>query len=532
MPALRARADTRRKSPSEPASGRPTGRALRWGVAAGVGGLMAFALAGPGAGIADAATTTYEVSFQANNNVLYSYTSAGTKTPTTLGMLAGTSPSSAQLSDGTFISAFQDNAHDLYLYKWAGTKISTTLGMDAGTSPALAGLPTGAGWVAAFQTNNNDLYIYTSAGKETNTGLGMEAGTSPAIAVQADGSWAVAFQANNGTLHTYTSTGSNAATTDGMNTTSSPSIAALPNGSYEIAFEANNSNLDTFHTGGSTTATGLGMDTGTSPSLAVQGNGNWDVGFQTNNNVLDTYSYDGDSAPTSDAMAAGTSPSVIPDSGGTYDMAFEANNDNLDVFHTGGSTNATGLGMLAGTSPSLAPTPPTTPGGSTGAQIVSWAESQVSYQDNPAGTYCNAFSAYWDAGTADCGNTGNLDETWCADFAAWAWRKAGVAFTYGFAAGDIDAGAASFYTWGVDHGTWHAAGSGYTPQPGDAVIYGLNSAGSYADHVAIVTSFTAGDAGPNVVNGDWWSTGNGEVIAANDQTTATGSDGISGYVTP
>jgi hypothetical protein len=109
---------------------------------------------------------------------------------------------------------------------------------------------------------------------------------------------------------------------------------------------------------------------------------------------------------------------------------------------------------------------------------------------------------------------------------------AGVSFTYGFGAGDINAGSASFYQWGVAHGTWHAAGSGYTPRPGDAVIYGLNSAGTDADHVAIVTSYTPGEAGPNVVNGDWWSSGNGGVVAANDQTTATGSDGISGYVTP
>lgn len=43
---------------------------------------------------------------------------------------------------------------------------------------------------------------------------------------------------------------------------------------------------------------------------------------------------------------------------------------------------------------------------------------------------------------------------------------------------------------------------------------------------------TGGDgaAGPDVVNGDWWSSGNGGVVAAADQTTATGTDGISGYL--
>jgi hypothetical protein len=113
-----------------------------------------------------------------------------------------------------------------------------------------------------------------------------------------------------------------------------------------------------------------------------------------------------------------------------------------------------------------------------------------------------------------------------------AWRQAGVSFTYGYDSGDINGAAASFYQWGAAHGTWHAAGSGYTPQPGDAVVYGLNSAGTSADHVAIVSSYTSGDAGPNVVNGDWWVSGNGGVVAASDQTTATGSDSISGYATP
>ena len=68
---------------------------------------------------------------------------------------------------------------------------------------------------------------------------------------------------------------------------------------------------------------------------------------------------------------------------------------------------------------------------------------------------------------------------------------------------------------------------------GDAVIYGLNSAGTSADHVAIVVSYTPGDAGPNVVNGDFGhSSGDDGVHSGSDQITATGTDGISGYVSP
>ena len=60
------------------------------------------------------------------------------------------------------------------------------------------------------------------------------------------------------------------------------------------------------------------------------------------------------------------------------------------------------------------------------ARIVAIAQGQVGYTTDPASTYCNKFSAYWDAGADDCGN-GNLDEEWCADFAAWVWKQAGGA---------------------------------------------------------------------------------------------------------
>ena len=107
-----------------------------------------------------------------------------------------------------------------------------------------------------------------------------------------------------------------------------------------------------------------------------------------------------------------------------------------------------------------------------------------------------------------------------------------MSFTYAYTSGDINGAAASFYQWGAAHGTWHAAGSGYTPQPGDAVIYGLNSAGTDADHVAIVTSYTSGSGWPERRQRRLVVNGNGGVVAATDQTTATGSDGISGYVSP
>jgi hypothetical protein len=168
------------------------------------------------------------------------------------------------------------------------------------------------------------------------------------------------------------------------------------------------------------------------------------------------------------------------------------------------------------------------------SRIVSIAESQVGYQTDPANSYCNRFSAYWQSGRADCGNA-NRDEQWCADFAAWVWRQAGVQFTYEYINGDINSSSASFYEWGLAHATWHAYGSGYIPRPGDVAVYGLDRGTLVADHVAIVVSRSPGEAGPDVVNGDGDRTGFSVVETGSDQLLAdTGADParLSGFVSP
>jgi CHAP domain len=167
-------------------------------------------------------------------------------------------------------------------------------------------------------------------------------------------------------------------------------------------------------------------------------------------------------------------------------------------------------------------------------RIVSIAESQLGYRTDPADTYCNRYSAYWYSGAADCGNS-NRDEEWCADFAAWVWHEAGVSFTYQFINGDINSSSASFYEWGVAHGTWHPYRSTYQPQPGDVAVYGLDVAALTAAHVAVVTSFSPGERGPDVVNGDGDRTGFSVVEAGTDQffaDTGTHQARISGYVSP
>jgi hypothetical protein len=167
-------------------------------------------------------------------------------------------------------------------------------------------------------------------------------------------------------------------------------------------------------------------------------------------------------------------------------------------------------------------------------RILAVAESQVGYRTDPSTTYCNRFSAYWDAGTADCGN-GNLNEEWCADFAAWVWKQAGALVDYALAPGDLNSDSASFYVWGIDHRTWHPVGSLYRPQPGDVAVYGLNTTSVTADHVAIVTAATTHDDAPDVVNGDGDRTGYSVVEVGKRQAFADvkGKGArLSGYVSP
>lgn len=168
------------------------------------------------------------------------------------------------------------------------------------------------------------------------------------------------------------------------------------------------------------------------------------------------------------------------------------------------------------------------------ARIVEAAESQIGYRTDPPDSYCNKFSAYWHSGSTGCGNS-DLSEEWCADFAAWAWQKAGVPIVYQYKNGDINSSAASFYEWGVAHGTWHPLGSGYVPEPGDVAVYGLDAPALYASHVAVVVGYTPGQRGPVAVNGDGDLTGFSVVEVRADEYFADihpSSSALSGYVSP
>jgi hypothetical protein len=168
-------------------------------------------------------------------------------------------------------------------------------------------------------------------------------------------------------------------------------------------------------------------------------------------------------------------------------------------------------------------------------RIVAIAKSQVGYRTDPPSSYCNKFSSYWNAGMRGC-PSGETAEEWCADFVAWAWRTAGVHFTYGYGRRDISAASVSFYEWGVATGRWHPATAGYVAAPGDVAVYGLSfNAHPSAVHVAVVIDDPPGQRGPNVVNGDGDRTGFSVVESSKDQERAdTGhhDSTLSGYVSP
>ena len=171
---------------------------------------------------------------------------------------------------------------------------------------------------------------------------------------------------------------------------------------------------------------------------------------------------------------------------------------------------------------------------SLGQRIAAAAQSQLGYRTDPSNTYCNKYSVVFDSGTADCGNS-NLAEEWCSDFAAWTWLKSGALVTYQYVSGDINSSAASFYEWGVRHGTWHPVGSGYTPRPGDVAVYGLDTGTLVASHVAVVIGYHSGERGPDVVNGDGDKTGFSVVEFGTDQYKADAPGSVaylSGYTSP
>jgi hypothetical protein len=162
-------------------------------------------------------------------------------------------------------------------------------------------------------------------------------------------------------------------------------------------------------------------------------------------------------------------------------------------------------------------------GASSTDQLADLAEDQVGVSDNPAelnfsGLDCNPYTAMvTGTSTTSCGTDGRFNikdasELWCADFTKWVWEQAGVTSDLS----TLTAAAASFYTWGKDHGE-SLPEDPANPQVGDAVVFYPDTTpnGSFADHVGIVSAVNP-DGSINLVNGDFLGTKNISVQANNN----------------
>jgi len=181
--------------------------------------------------------------------------------------------------------------------------------------------------------------------------------------------------------------------------------------------------------------------------------------------------------------------------------------------------NLPGCQALAG---QAAPPRGTATNGVIGA-VVAVAQAQVGVADNPPVTSfsspdCNPYTTLvgnpLGASGSHCKTSSNgsyfhnvqdVSEFWCADFTKWVWKQAGVTGHMG----TLTPSAATFYTWGREHGEKISFGG--TPKAGDAVIlYPPHTSapnGTYADHVGIVTAAHA-DGTVSIVNGDFLGPGN------------------------
>jgi hypothetical protein len=152
-------------------------------------------------------------------------------------------------------------------------------------------------------------------------------------------------------------------------------------------------------------------------------------------------------------------------------------------------------------------------GGALGAKIVSLASGQIRADPDP-GLFCNPYGP--------C-------EPWCALFATWAWRQAGVGIpSYAFVG--------YMYDWSARY-TRVLRGT-TRPVPGDAVLYGTGpQTVSTSVHVGIVAQVwkdgfidtIEGDAGP-APTGHFNVVINGPYLPS--QTLSDNGMGIYGYAVP
>jgi hypothetical protein len=181
-------------------------------------------------------------------------------------------------------------------------------------------------------------------------------------------------------------------------------------------------------------------------------------------------------------------------------------------------------GLVAAPAVSAAAPSPQAPGGSAVARpaVVQSDIADLAYAQRN-----NNCQPYTDVnGTSACTNE------WCAVFASWVWRTAGVS------AAPTTWIATDTATWAQQNHLWKPRPSGTEgdPEPGDMVVFGVPGSGE-GGHVGIVYTVNSGGT-ITVVNGDYGGTSyaNSHVVVEtiNPITATSGVDGvgISGYISP
>jgi hypothetical protein len=123
-------------------------------------------------------------------------------------------------------------------------------------------------------------------------------------------------------------------------------------------------------------------------------------------------------------------------------------------------TSAMGPGAVGATNPVA----PVAGVGGPGAAIVAAASAEVGQAEQPPGSNDSPRIAQYRAATAGAPGPG----PWCAYFASWACRQAGVPVgDHGEGFGSVDA----LYAWAQRTGRAQPSGSGYVPRPGDLIVF-------------------------------------------------------------
>ena len=173
------------------------------------------------------------------------------------------------------------------------------------------------------------------------------------------------------------------------------------------------------------------------------------------------------------ARTGGTAASAAPLQGGGEGSGESATPSFADTLQSASAGSGASVGPYA-TSPLAASSLPGALGSATspGARVAQIAESQVGQSEQPPGS--NEGPAIAEYRTATAGAAPG--EPWCAYFASWAARQAGVPIG---PSGEGLGSVSEIWSWAQSTGRAIARGPGVTPEPGDLIVFG-------SEHVGIV----------------------------------------------